>query len=530
MSRIPCEKSCLPLKTGCVALFSFTVAFAFLVSAALLAEEPIATPESEKAGLRLTLEDCLRRAIAQNLSLSAQSLDIGIASQGVISARAPFDAQLGLDLLYEKTRSKGETAEADRRRADLSWTKRIQTGQEFRLTHTASRSSRSADLPMSPFYDLEWTISATQPLAKGAGRVANMAPVWVARNEEKKAVLTTEEAVMDLVETVEATYLDLIYAIRYLDVQQSALKLAQELLSKNEELARIGKLPAKSIEVLQAKASLAAREEGAIITLNDIAKAEDAIRRLLNLPVQVEENGQRLLPADEPLVDLKLPKVEESLAFALAHRPRVRSLQLSLDSTRLELAAAKNNCLPEVDLRADVGFTGSNDAYGSSFEELTEGRDYVWQVGLSVSVPWGNRAARSRYAQAKLNYERAEILLDDFLEQVRLEVINAHRDVDRDINRMASTKAALEQAELQLRTENELYAQGMSNSFRLLQFQDDLTGARVRHLAATIDFNRSYFSLLRAEGSAMRNDRFDLTDIVEKLLRQAPGPRRPLAM
>jgi len=530
MSRIRSENSSSSLKTGCFASSCLVFLFAFSTSAALLAEQPGDVPESEKSELRLTLGDCLRRALAQNLSLSAQSLDIGIASQGVVSARATFDAQLGLDLLYEKTRSKGEAAEGDRRRADVSWSKRIQTGQVFRVTHTASRSGQNMDLPVSPFYDLEWTISAAQPLAKGAGRVANMAPVWMAENEEEKTVLVTEEAVMDLVEVVEAAYLDLIYAIRYLEVQQSALNLAKELLSRNEELVRIGKLPAKSIEVLQAKASLAAREEGIIIALNDIAKAEDAIRRLLNLPVQFEENRPGLVPADEPFEDLKLPDVEESLAFAIAHRPQVRSLQLNLDSARLELAAAKNNLLPEVDLRADVGFTGSDDAYGSSFEELTEGRDYVWQVGLSVSVPWGNRAARSRYVQAKLNHQKSKTLLDDFLEQLRLEVINAHRDVDRDIKRMTSTKAAVEQAQLQLQTENELYAQGMSNSFRILEFQDDLTEARVRQLAATIDFNRSYFNLLRAEGRAIRNDRFDLTDLVEKLLGQGRSRRRILAM
>ncbi len=496
--------------------------------AAAQAEGDLTDAPPQQTQLRLTLEECLRRALEENLSLSAQALNIRVAQQGVVSAQAAFDPQLGLDLLYEKARSQQDETDTDRRRADLSWSKKVRTGQVFRVTHAASRFNRGVDVPVSPFYDLDWTFSAAQPLARGAGLAANMAPVWVAQNEEQKTILTTTESIMELLSAVEGAYLDLNYAIRFLDVQHSSLRLAQELLAKNEELARVGKLPARSIEVQQATATIAAREEGIIIALNGIAKAEDTIRRLLNMPARFEEDRPRLIPADEPLVDLKVPKVDESLAYALAHRPQVQALKLDMDSAALELAAARNNRLPNVDLRADLGFAGSDSDYGSSFDDLAEGRDYVWQVGLSVSYPWGNRAARSRYVQATLNYERTKILFNDSLEQLRLDVINAHRDIDTDVKRMASTKAAVEQAELQLQLEDELYAQGMSNSFRILEFQDDLIAARIRHLGAAIDFNRSYYNLLRVEGRAIRNDRFDLTDIVEKIIRQLRPFRRRL--
>ena len=192
----------------------------------LSAEETAAPSPPEKKEARLTLEECLRRALEENLSLAAQALNIGIAEQSVISAQAPFDSQFALDLLYERARSQEEATRSDRRRAELSWSKRIRTGQVFRVSHSASRFNRDVDVPISPFYDLDWTISAVQPLAKGAGRTANMAPVWIAKNERKKAVLMTQEFVMNLLSTVESAYLDLIYGIRYLEVQQSALKLA----------------------------------------------------------------------------------------------------------------------------------------------------------------------------------------------------------------------------------------------------------------------------------------------------------------
>ena len=490
----------------------------FVCSAMLWGEEVADRGEAEKREVQLTLEECLRRVLKENLSLLAQSLNIGMAEQDVISAEAPFDSQFGLDLLYEKARSQEQPTRSDRRRAELSWSKRIRSGQTFRVSHSGSRFSRDMDVPVSPFYDLEWTLSALQPLAKGAGRTANMATVWIAENEREKATLLTGEFIMDLVVTVEGAYLDLAYAIGYLNVQESGLKLARELLARNEILVSEGKLPGKSIEVLEAKATVAAREEGVIIAQNGIAKAEDAIRRLMNLRVEFEEDRPRFVPADEPLVDLAVPGVEESLSFALAHRPQVQAHKLDLDSARLELAAAKNNRLPEVDLRADLGLAGSDAGYSSSFDELAEGRDYVWQVGISVSIPWGNRAARSRYSRANLSYQKTRILYNDFLEELRLEVINAHRDIDRDMKRIAATRAAVEQAELQLQAEAELLKQQMSNSFRMLEFQDDLIEARIRHLAATIDFNKSYFNLLRVEGRAIRNERFDLTDVVEKFL------------
>jgi len=135
-----------------------------------------------------------------------------------------------------------------------------------------------------------------------------------------------------------------------------------------------------------------------------------------------------------------------------------------------------------------------------------------------VSIPWGNRAAKSRYETAKLTYQQARIAYNDFLEELKLDVINAHRDMERDIKRMVSTKATVEQTALQLEAEQERLEQGKSDSFRILQFQDDLIEAQIRHLAATIDFNRSYYTLLRAEGRAIRNDSFDLTEIADRIL------------
>jgi len=518
MNRMTCKLLFSLLRAGLVCLAVGGLFGAWSDSNPSSGDEAPEPPEPERKEVRLTLEECLRHALKENLSLSAEALNIAIAEQGVVSAQAPFDSQLGLDALYEKARSRQEATRNDRGRIGLSWSKRIRTGQVFRVSHSASRFDRDVDVPISPFYDLDWTISAVQPLAKGAGRTANMAPVWIARNEEKRTVLLTSELIMNLVETVEAAYLDLIYAIGFLDVQQSGLKLAKELLDRNETFVKLGKLPERSIEVLEAKASIAAREEGVIIALNGIAKAEDAIRRLMNLPVQFEEDRPRLVPADEPMVALEFPKVEESLSLVLAHRPQVQAIKLDLDNARLELAAAKNNRLPEVNLRADLGLAGSDEHYGSSFEEIAEGDDYVWQAGISVSIPWGNRAARSRYERAKLSYQKAKIIFNDFLEQLRLEVINAHRDLDRDIKRVASTKAALKQADLQLQAENERRKEGMSDSFRILEFQDDLIAAQIRHLAATVDLNRSYFNLLRVEGRAIRNERFDLTDTVQKAL------------
>ena len=63
------------------------------------AEEVPSDEQAEKTEVRLTLEECLRHALKANLSLSAQAISIGIAQQGVTSAEAAFDSQLGLDLL-----------------------------------------------------------------------------------------------------------------------------------------------------------------------------------------------------------------------------------------------------------------------------------------------------------------------------------------------------------------------------------------------------------------------------------------------
>src|SRR5690606_1698963 len=102
-------------------------------------------------------------------------------------------------------------------------------------------------------------------------------------------------------------------------------------------------------------------------------------------------------------------------ALALANSPDYASGKVVAEQLKIDVAVAKNNRLPTVDLGAAIGYNGADrDNAGSAFSSATTGDAYNWQVDLTVSVPWGLRAGRARYRQALTNLNRQETSLQQF--------------------------------------------------------------------------------------------------------------------
>ncbi|MGH9389189.1 MAG: TolC family protein, partial [Vicinamibacteria bacterium] len=118
-------------------------------------------------------------------------------------------------------------------------------------------------------------------------------------------------------------------------------------------------------------------------------------------------------------------------------------------------------------------------------------------------LPLGNRAASSRYAQADLGHRRAMIDKGRFQQMVALEVREAARNVQTDVQQIETTRAFREFAEEQLRAEQKKLEVGLSTSHVVLDFQEDLAAARVREVEALIGYNISRTILEAAKGTTL---------------------------
>src|SRR5206468_5389345 len=122
------------------------------------------------------------------------------------------------------------------------------------------------------------------------------------------------QTVLDTLSAAEKAYWELNFAIMDLKTQQAALKLAQDFLEENRIKVRVGTLA--PIEITQAEAGVADREETVITGENLVKTAEDALRQVMNVPRDSPIWSQSITPSDQPPLNEVVVNAEEAGATA----------------------------------------------------------------------------------------------------------------------------------------------------------------------------------------------------------------------
>ena len=133
-------------------------------------------------------------------------------------------------------------------------------------------------------------------------------------------------------------------------------------------------------------------------------------------------------------------------------------------------------------------------------------RDSLWEFGLNFSYPLGNRAAKSKLVAKKL--EVAQLLLDikDLEKTIAVEVREAYRQIKTDIKRVHATRLTRKLAEEKLKAEEKKFKVGLSTSFNVLEFQEDLAEEQSNEIKAIIDYKKSKNRLRQVKAQTLKEN------------------------
>jgi outer membrane protein TolC len=128
-----------------------------------------------------------------------------------------------------------------------------------------------------------------------------------------------------------------------------------------------------------------------------------------------------------------------------------------------------------------------------------------WLVSLNLSIPLGNKQAKANYLNARLRQEQRREILDSQELDVVIEVRNTARAVHNTVERVLAARVNVRLQRERLAAENKRYENGMTTTFDLLQFQDDLTRAESQVSLALVDYNKALADLEAAKGTLARS-------------------------
>jgi outer membrane protein len=386
----------------------------------------------------------------------------------------------------------------------------VPTGGKFRAGYTLQ--SLENNLNRVTFAGVgEWVttvgISVTQPLLKGAGFTPALAGIRAAAIGSELSFQEYRRAVMELLAQAEATYWDLYQAQEQAAISRESLRIAQSLLTDNRKRLELGK--AAEIEVQQAEAGVAQRQ----------AILNESMQRLTQAQGRAGTYLSMGWDTNAPLKAVQAPVIAtNSLAFidlwmqAYELNPSYLTLLKQAELEGLRVKVARNQRLPQLDLKAGYGFSGIGAGPGPSWDAAATQDFPNWSIGLEMHIPLGG-GIKSRHdlRAAELRRVATEKAINGLADTLANSIRSAITAVETYRENSLRYDQVIKVNQSVLSTQLARLEAGKIESRTVLEAEEDLFKGRITSLDNMIRYLRSQLDLEVTIGSLLKQRNLDLT-------------------
>jgi len=491
----------------------------------------------------LALAEAVRRALMNNMDIRVVSFDPAISREQMIQAAAAFDVAVFGGVSHARadrpTASPFLSGKSRTIPLEVGLRKTTTWGGQVEWTWDLTRTSDdSAFSTLNPRYESATAVQLSQPLLRGAGRDFNLAALRIARLGHKTAASQFRQTVEQVVTEVETAYWRLAQAAGDVTIQKALLKRMRATLEKVR--VRFKNKLAALIDVRQAEAAVFWHEAVLVRLERGALDAQDALATLL-ADAQINVLRRYLIvPVTEPITEPVTMDRARQLVAALRHSPVLQQARLAIAAADIQVRVARNETLPSLTLTASTGLTGLRGTGGKAMGQMTT-FDYLdHSIGVTFEQPLGNRSARARLRQRRLERLQAISRWQNVADQVAMRVSQAVQHVRKSHEELTrqrvAAKARREHARiLEANPDAPQFAGAVGYALWLdhtLRSQELLATAERAVLQATIEYNAALAALSQATGTTLQRhhvklDRDTAEDLVRDVLdyRSAPPGR-----
>ena len=474
----------------------------------------------------LTLRGFLQAVIERNESIHTRVLEFQISQRRSLSERGVFEPELVLS--YDRAENKRENTVEQRRSSGVLLFEEknniynagiealVPTGAKIRLGYSLRDLDNNLQDP--PFGTISTNgsrgefqtfagISLTQPLLKNAWFPATLANIRLAALGSEVAYQEYRRQMMVIISTAEASYWNLFLAQEQARFFRESVRLAEDVVMDANARFRAGK--GAELEVLEAFAGLSLRR-------SKLKEAEqkyfETAAQLRTLMSEASADEPLLVEAvDRPGAAAQMPAFHESGQTALETNPDYLGQLGKMKQENIRLAYAKNQRLPQLDLRASYGLNGLGADPGSSWEDVQRRGFPSFSVGAELRIPLGGgikgrndlAAARLRKQEALVGLKETETQILNAID-VALRKIRSTQESTVDYERVVTFSEAL------LDTERARLAEGKVGIRRVLEVDASLFEARNSVVEAKVQYERARLELELVQGTLLRSRQLDL--------------------
>jgi outer membrane protein len=447
----------------------------------------------------LTLLQALERAVAGNVDLRKERVNIQIADANVTTARGQFDFLLSSGLNYERTTQPSLSAEdiasgdSSTVTFNLGVARNLESGGLVRLslvtdaTNSTSRFQCGTGLNGAAedctFYGSNLSLNFTHPLLRGLGVEVTQANLRKQRIGKDIALLNRQMRAANVLRDVVTAYWELSYATQDLAIRRSAVELAREQLRITKAQIDVGRL---------APIDQAAVERAIGDRLQDVALSEQQLyfrtldlRRLLGAPADPSQPS--LAAADAPSGAVREVDAATEVRRALETNPQLRALKTGLALNAIDVQTARNTLRPRLDLSGAIGSRGRNTILSETLTQAAGLDELTLSAGLTFQMPVENRTARGQFAAAELALENGRLDAGALELTIRDTVLRYAFQIRTASTRVTLAKQTVGFAQQNLEAEKARFSVGRSTNNEVLRLQQELKNAEINVVRATVD-------------------------------------------
>jgi outer membrane protein TolC len=456
--------------------------------------------------IKLSINECIKLALEKNLEIKIAKLNPEIQDYEIISAKSDFDPLIRVEVQNQDEERKPVTflsgvgwkrdyknLSQEKIEYDVNIAKKLITGGTFSLSLLNSNMRTNS---IFAFYDETYTndivFSLKQPLLKNFGKNNTLYHIKINKNNLKVTQSQLKQKIMEVISQVQKKYWELVYSKEYLKVSELSLKLSNELLKRNKALYLEGRIT--QVEIIQAEAGVASREEGIIIAQNQLLINSDRLANHINLTKEFNKDNI-IIPKGKPIFIKAEIDPDEFLKRAKEKRPEFLQAKINIENLKITLKRVKNQLLPRLDLVSSFTLNGYGSSGRRSFDDTLDSDTRTWIAGMVFEYPLGNRKGHSEYSKLKIELEKANTGLVLLEKRIELELKESIRNIETNLKRIDTCKKYTEVARKILETEKGKLDHGMSTTVLVLDFQEDLTNALDKENRAIIDYQESLINL-----------------------------------
>jgi outer membrane protein TolC len=475
---------------------------------------------------RLTVEEAVRLALENNLGIQIARFDPRVQDLSIAQAQAGWAPALTNTFQTTSTDSpnnsflsggQGLKTSDDRFVNNSGIQQNLKWGGNYSLGLDNSRlRTNNSFSTFSPQIRSSLAFSVSQPLLRNFSIDSLRQQLQVSLKNRDISDVQLRQTLATTLRSVRNAYWNLAYAAASLQVQRQSFDLARESLRNTRARVEIGTTP--PIDIVEAEAEVALREESVILAEAQIATAEDSLRALVYDPTMPDFWTIRIEAVDLPPFQPTPVDVDAATRNALERRTDVQQSKKSLEISDVNIKYLRNQTLPDITAGLDYGLSGlggtqlqrglgpfgpgtgavtgeAQRGFGSVLGDVFKNDFPNWTASLNITYPIGVTSAEVNLARTRLQYSQAQAQLRNQELQVATQVREQGRQVLTNQKRVETTRSSRSLNERRLDAEQRKFAAGTSTSFFVFQAQRDLAQARNNELRAILDYNQSVVDL-----------------------------------